>query len=504
MSNIQVPPQLKHNQRLIDNVRPDGWRNPTPDGRYNLVVIGGGSAGLVAASGAAGLGAKVALIEKNYLGGDCLNVGCVPSKAIIRAAKVVGELQRGADLGITVDGISADFQSVMDHVRRARADIAPHDSAQRYRDLGVDVFFGEARFTGATTIEVDGQTLTFRKALIATGSRPAPLPIDGLAETGYLTNESIWNLYEQPRTLAIIGAGPIGVELAQSFQRLGTDVTLLEVAPRILPREDRDAAAVVEEALLQDGVALRLDVRIGRVSAESSAKQIEYELDGDAHRLVVDEILVAAGRAPNVEGLGLEAAGVEYNRHGVVVDDTLQTTNSAVYAAGDVAMAHKFTHAAGHAAAIVLQNALFPTPARKLSNLIIPWATYSDPEIAHVGLYPQDAEAQGIAVDTFMQSFDGVDRAVTDAETEGFIKVHVQQGSDKIVGATIVGRHAGELISQVTMAMKYDIGLSKIVTTVFPYPTQAEALHKVASTYNRTRLTPTVKKLFNWWLARTR
>lgn len=504
MSTLQIPREHTHNQRLLDHVRPTGWHNPTPTGRYNLVVIGGGSAGLIAASGAAAIGAKVALIEKNFLGGDCLNVGCVPSKALLRAAKVVGEIERGRGLGVTVDGVSADFHAVMDHVRRARADIAPHDSAQRYRDLGVDVYFGDAQFTGKKTLQIAGQTVTFTKAVIATGSRPASPSIAGLAETGYLTNEMLWNIEQQPERMAIIGAGPVGVEMAQAFQRLGTQVTLFDLEPRILPREDATATAIIANTLLRDGVELRLGCEIRLVSAENNSKRIEFEQDGKAHHIVVDEILVAAGRMPNVEGLRLDVAGVNCDDDGVIVDDHLRTSNPAIFAAGDVAMPHKYTHVAGHAGAIVVQNALFPALKRKASRLIIPRVVYTDPEIAHVGLDPHTAKAQGSAIDTYTQSFDGIDRAITDGETQGMITVHVKRGSGKIVGATVVSPHAGELISHITMAMKYNIGLSKIMMVVFPYPTQAEVLQKVAGQYNRTRLTPSLKRILDWWMTRTR
>jgi pyruvate/2-oxoglutarate dehydrogenase complex dihydrolipoamide dehydrogenase (E3) component len=504
MSQIELPQHLSHNQRLVEHIRPADWQNPVPDGRYNLVVLGGGSAGLTAVTGAVALGAKVALIEKGFLGGDCLNVGCVPSKALIRAAKVVGEIRHGPELGVNVDGVSADFQSVMDHVRKARADIAPVDSAEHLREIGVDVYFGSAQFTGHDTLELNGQTIQFKRALIATGSRPAALPISGLDAVGFQTNETIWNMAEQPRNMAVIGAGSIGVELAQAFQRLGTQVTLFEIAPTILPRDDRDASAVVAAALQADGVDLCVGVEIKGVSGENGAKNIAFERNGALQHVNVDEILIAAGRLPNVEGLNLEAAGVQYDSQTIVVDDQLRTTNATIYAAGDVALQHKFTHAAGHAAGIVLQNALFPGFKRKVSELIMPWATYSDPEVAHVGLTPESADNVGISIKTFTQAFDEVDRAITDAETSGFIKVHVKKGSGQIVGATIVAKHASEMITQVTLAMKFDIKLGQLLTTVFPYPTQSEALNKAAMSYNYTRLTPRVKRVLNWWMTRSR
>ena len=390
MDFIEHLPDHPLNETLIEHAAPRDWVNPTPQDDYHLVVIGGGSAGLVATSAAAQLGARVALIEKGVLGGDCLNVGCVPSKAIIRAGKVAADMKKGAKFGVSVpaDQITVDFAKVMEHVWSARAHIAPHDSAKRFTDLGADVFFGTGTFIDGNTIDVDGQKLKFRKALIATGSGPRHIPIPGLADVGYLTNESLWNVTTQPESLAVIGAGPIGAELAQSFQRLGTQVTLIDLAPQILIREDRDAADIVQNALVSDGVNLCLGASTKQVSARDGKKVLEIEQGGETKQIVVDDILLAVGRAPNINGLNLEAAGVEYTKKGVTVDDTLRTTNKNVYAAGDVAMKYQFTHAAGHAAGIVIQNALFPNPKKlKVSDLIMPWATYTDPEVAHVGLY---------------------------------------------------------------------------------------------------------------------
>lgn len=488
------------NQRLLANVRPADWRNPKPAGKYNLVVLGGGSAGLVAAIGAAGLGAKVALVERHLLGGDCLNAGCVPSKTVIRSAWVLGEIARARQLGVAVEGVRVDFGAVMERMRRVRADLSDHDSAQRVTKLGIDLYLGAARFTGSNTLEIDGQTLSFSKAVIATGSRPAAPPIPGLAETGYLTNETVWDLTLLPPRLAVIGAGPIGAELAQAFRRFGSEVTLFDVVPRLLGREDEQAAAVIRRVFAAEGIGLALGAEIELVSRTGAAKQLAYRLDGAAHTLAVDEILVAAGRLPNLEGLNLAAANVACNQRGVEVDDTLRTTNPHIYAAGDVATRFQFTHIADATARMVLQNALFPGPKKKLSDLIIPWATYTDPEVAHVGLYGWEAEKAGIAVTTYTHLLAETDRGRADGEADGFVKVHVQRGSDKILGATIVGRHAGELISEITVAMSGGLGLRHLATVIHPYPTEAEAIRKVADAYNRTRLTPTVAKLFRAWL----
>ena len=502
---IEVQPFDQYNQQLVNNVHPPGWQNPTPDGRYNLIVIGGGSAGLVAAAGAAGLGAKVALIEKHLLGGDCLNVGCVPSKSVIRSAKLFGDLAMADQLGIRIpDGVNVDFGAIMQRMRRIRADISEHDSAQRFKDLGIDLYLGTAGFTGADSLEIDGQTLHFKKALLSTGSRPMGLPLPGLEEAGYLTNETLFSLTEQPKRLAVIGAGPIGAELAQSFRRFGSAITVFDIIPRLLGREDEDAAAIMRTAFEREGIDLALGAQIKAIHKCEVGKVITYTLDGQEKTLEIDEILVAAGRAPNVENLNLEAAGVEYHKKGVTVTDTLQTTNPNIYAAGDIAFKYQFTHTADATARIVLQNALFPGPKKKVSDLIVPWCTYTDPEVAHVGMYGNEAEEQGIAVQTFVQEIGDTDRGRADGDQEGFVKIHVKKGTDKILGATIVARHAGEMINEITLAMNANIGLSKIATVIHPYPTQAEAIKKVADAYNRTRLTPTVHKLFKSWLRWTR
>lgn len=491
----EANPLDEHNQALVAHVHPPDWTNPTPSGRYNLVVVGAGTAGLVTAAGAAGLGAKVALIERKLMGGDCLNVGCVPSKALIRAAQAAAEVRNAAQYGVHVDGFRVDFPAVMERMRRLRAGIAHHDSAERFQGLGIDVFIGDGRFTGRNTIEVDGAKLEFAKACIATGARAVELPIPGLAESGALTNETVFSLTELPRRLAVIGAGPIGVELAQSFARFGSDVFLLEQERQLLGREDRDAAEIVERALIRDGVALNCCAKVVGVQREGSEKILELDRGGEKDELRVDEVLVGVGRAPNVEGMGLEEAGVNFDpRSGVEVDDNLRTSNSDVFAAGDVCFPYKFTHTADAMARIVIGNALF-FGMGKTSALTIPWCTYSDPEIAHVGLYPHEAEEKGVEIDTFRIDMNTVDRAILEGDDEGFLKVHVAKGKDKILGATMVSRHAGETISELTLAMTAGVGLGTIAKTIHPYPTQSEAVKKAADAYNRTRLTPFVKRL---------
>ena len=500
-----VLPWDVHNQWLIAHVHPPDWRNPTPRGRYNLVVIGAGTAGLVAAAGAAGLGAKVALVERHLLGGDCLNYGCVPSKALIRASRAAAEVAHAGQFGVRVPpGAEVDFPAVMERMRRLRADISPHDSARRFTQLGIDVFLGSASFSGADTLRVEDQLLRFKKAVIATGARAAGLPIPGLAESGYLTNETVFSLTELPRRLAVIGSGPIGCELAQAFARFGAAVDLLEIAPRILGREDDDASRLVARSLADDGVRIHLGVEIVGVSHDGESKMLEVKFSDGLRKLMVDEILLGVGRAPNVEGLELEAAGVEYDaRAGVRVDDRLRTTNPRIFAAGDICTRFKFTHAADAMARIVIQNALFLGRA-KASALTIPWCTYTDPEVAHVGLYPREARERQIAIDTYEVPLSSVDRAVLDAQAGGFVKIHVRKGSDRILGATVVAANAGDLIAELSLAMTAGLGLKQIARTIHPYPTQAEAIKKAADAYSRTRLTPRVQTLFRKWLAWTR
>ena len=499
---VLVKPADAHNVRLVSYVHPPDWQNPTPASCYNLVVIGAGTAGLVTAAGAAGLGAKVALVEKHLLGGDCLNVGCVPSKALIRSGRAVFDTKEAAPFGVrTGKPVEVNFPAVMERMRKLRADLSPNDSAQRFTKLGVDVFLGEARFAGPNTVEVGGQTLRFKRAVIATGARAVEPPIPGLAEAGYLTNETVFNLTQCPARLAVIGGGPIGCELAQAFQRLGAQVSLLHKNAHLLDREDREAAAIVQSAFIREGATLRLNATISRVERHGEGKIIWYESQGQEASVVVDEILIGTGRAPNVEGLNLETMGVRYDRRkGVLVNDCLQTTNPRIYAAGDVCLDWKFTHAADFSARIVIQNALF-LGRKKASALTMPWCTYTDPEIAHVGLYERDARERGVELDTYVREFKEVDRALLDGEEEGFVKIHVRRGRDEILGATIVARHAGEMISEISVAMAARIGLGRLASVIHPYPTQAEAIRQCGDAYNRTRLTPTVKKWMGRWLA---
>lgn len=495
-----VLPENSSNRELVANVHPPDWINPEPAGRYNLVVIGAGTAGLVSAAGAAGLGARVALIERHLMGGDCLNVGCVPSKGLIRASRAIHDHRDGGMFGIGGDKGGIDFRRVMERMQRIRAEISVHDSARRFRDeLGIDVFLGEGRFTGRDSIAVNGKTLHFSRAAICTGGRAAAPPLAGLEEAGYLTNETVFSLTTLPPRLAVIGAGPIGCELAQAFARLGSKVTMLQRSDRILPREDPDAADILLQRFAKEGIEIRFQAGIDKVSRQGEKKVITFTQEGKSFELAVDEILVGIGRAPNVEGLDLEAAGVDCHKTGVRVDDRLRTTNPRIFAAGDICSPYKFTHTADAQARILIANALFQG-RQKVSGLVVPWCTYTDPEVAHAGMNEQEAREKGHKVMTLTVPLSEVDRARLDGETEGFARVHLKKGSDRILGATIVARHAGEMISELTLAMTASTGLSAIAKTIHPYPTQAEVIKKLADAYNRSRLTPFIKKILSAWL----
>lgn len=578
--------------RLEALVRPADWRNPRPADRYHLVVIGAGTAGLVAAAGAAALGARVALVERARMGGDCLNHGCVPSKALLASARAAAARRAASPAfhpgsqpspGNLLDGSAptrdlptrdlptgdlpagdvpagafpaSDFGAVMRRMRELRSRLAPNDSAQRFRELGVDLFFGTARFLDRQTVGVDDTRLRFRRAVIATGARAALPAIPGLAAAEPLTNESLFDLRQLPRRLAVVGGGPIGCEMAQAFARLGASVVVIECAASVLPREDRDAGAVVERALRRDGVRFRLSATMDRVAQSASSLTSGFDADRrapastmntnsvataaataaaatasnspakdgwtlfgrgpeGAWEETVDRILVATGRSPNVEGLELAAAGVELGPHGVRVDDFLRTANRRVYAAGDVCSPYRFTHAADFMARAVVRNALFFGRAR-VSKLIIPWCTYTDPEVAHVGLSEQQAQTAGMAVDVLVQPLAEVDRAILEtapfayAESvrpaasdgpEGFVKVLLRRGTDRIVGATIVAPHAGEMLGELTLAMRKRLGIGELGNTIHPYPTVADAIRKLGDQYQRRRLTPGVRALFQRWFA---
>jgi len=499
---VNVLPMDDYNKKLVSYVHPPDWVNPQPADCYDLVVIGAGTAGLVVAAGAAGLdvGLKVALVEKHLMGGDCLNVGCVPSKCIIRSSRVIAEMKEAGVFGIhPPENIEVNFSAVMERMRRLRAGISHHDSAQRFQKIGIDVFLGEGHFLRNNRIEVGEKILRYKKAVIATGARAVRPSIQGIEEAGFLTNETVFSLTQRPKRLAVIGGGPIGCELAQAFHRLGSKVILFHRGSHLLNKEDADAAEIVQNVLIQEGIQLVLSSQTENVVKAAEGKTLYYTSgNGTKQSVTVDEILVGAGRAPNVESLNLDAVGVDYDRKGVKVNDYLQTTNPKIYAAGDICMKWKFTHAADAAARIVIKNTLFSPfglGRSKLSSLVMPWVTYTDPEIAHVGMYEHEAQEAGIEVNTIKIPFSSVDRAIADGEEDGFVKIYHKKGSDTILGATIVARHAGEMISEVTTAIVNKIGLNGLSGVIHPYPTQAEGIKKAADAYRRTLLTPTSKKI---------
>lgn len=504
-------PDDEHDRILADNVHPANWVNPEPAGRYNIVVLGGGTAGLITAIIGASLGAKVALVEKALMGGDCLNVGCVPSKGIIRAARAWSDLRHAGDFGLGIPpGVTYDFGAVMSRMRRLRARISANDSAHRYAKLGVDVFLGHGQFLGPDRIQVEGpagnRTLSTARVAICTGARASDPSIPGLKEAGYVTNESVFGLTHLPRRLGVIGAGPIGCEMAQAFARFGSQVYLIEAMHGILPNEDRDAAQVVEDQMVKDGVTLLCCGQELQIAKTAEGKQLSVNSHGRHHDVTVDEILVGVGRTPNVEGLGLDKAAVKFDARGVSVNARLQTSNAKIFAAGDVCSRFKFTHVADAMAQIVVQNALFPHPLglgyANVDSLIIPSCTYTEPEIAHVGLYEKDAKAKGIEVETYTFQLNEVDRAILDGQEMGFARIHLRKGTDNLLGATIVAAHAGDLINEFSVVMKAGSGAKTIAATIHPYPTQAEVNKKVVNLWRKAHFGASTKnkltRLFAW------
>lgn len=487
-----------HDEALRAHVHPDDHVNPTPKDSYQLVVVGGGPAGLVAAFGAAGLGARVAIVERGLLGGDCLNVGCVPSKALLAAAHAAAEARQAGAFGVRIEGpITVDFGAVMARMRALRAGISHHDSVQRLQDAGIDVFLGSGRFTGPQTLAVGDATLTFRRALIATGAHAARPPIPGIDEVEPLDNASLFQLTDRPQRLIVLGAGPIGAEMAQAFARFGSEVSLVDMADRVLPREDPDASAVVAEALVRDGVDLVLGAKVLRFERRDGARVVVVDRGQGEEALAGDGILLALGRRPNLEGLDPDAAGVAHTKAGITVDDHLHTSNPRIYAAGDVASRFQFTHAADAMARIVIQNAFF-WDMKRASALVIPWATYTSPEVAHVG--PTVEELAGRTdLQTFTVPLADLDRAVTDGTLEGFARAHVD-GRGRIVAATVVGPHAGDLINEVSLAMTHGIGIAGLDATIHAYPNRSEVLKRLGGAYNRTRLTPARARMLKTWL----
>jgi pyruvate/2-oxoglutarate dehydrogenase complex dihydrolipoamide dehydrogenase (E3) component len=499
----RVSPLDEANRALLEEVRPPDWVNPEPHPVYDLLVVGGGTAGLVSAVGAAGLGARVALVERHLLGGDCLNVGCVPSKALIRSARAAADARRAPLLGVGIGAVEPDFGAVMLRMRERRAGISPHDSARRLQREGIHVYFGDAKFTSRRTLDVAGRSLRFNRAVIATGGRASLPPVPGLADVSHLTNETLFSLTELPRHLLVIGGGPIGCELAQAFARFGSAVTMFDQSPDVLPREDADAASIVRRRLEADGVQLELGVTLTGAIDEHGQVRLRFERanGGGAAEVSGDRLLVAAGRTPNIDDLGLESAEVSASTRGVIVNDRLQTSNRRIYAAGDVCSPFQFTHSADAMARIVIQNALF-YGRRRVSALVIPWCTYTDPEVAHVGLYEQEARTRGHDVQSITVELSEIDRAIVDEEAEGFVRVHHERG--RLLGCTIVAPHAGELIAEAAFALTHGHTLSDLSSTIHPYPTLAEALRKAGDRYRRTLLTARVRALMEGYFRWTR
>ncbi|PCJ52497.1 MAG: mercuric reductase [Planctomycetota bacterium] len=487
-------------QELKSQVAPEDWTNPDAQPLYDMVVLGGGTAGLITAAIAAGLGAKVAMIERELLGGDCLNYGCVPSKGLLSVSKRLGMMRRAAEYGIENGAsASASFGKVMQRMRELRAGIGHHDGAPRFRDLGVDVFLGEGQFTAENIVDVklnDGnlRSLRFKRAVVATGAKPLVFPTPGLDEAGYLTNLSLFALTELPKSMVVVGAGPIGIEMAQAFARFGCEITIVAMDPHILPREDPEAAAVLQSVLEQDGVKFELGAKMSRVELRDGKKVLIFERDGQEGEVMAEELLIAIGRSPNVNGIGLEKAGVQFSNRGVQVDDRLRTANPRIFAAGDVAGSFQFTHAADAMARIVIRNAFFFGKG-KVSDLTMPWSTYTDPEIAHVGLYESEAEKAGCELSSLRMDFKEIDRNILEGETEGFAKVIFETKSGKLRGATAVGAHAGEVLGEMLIAVTKGMKVSELSGIIHPYPTSVSVWGRLGDKASGARLTPSVAKL---------
>jgi len=454
---------------------------------YNVVVIGAGSAGLVTSYIAAAVKAKVALIEKERMGGDCLNTGCVPSKALIRSAKMVSYLKRAQEFGLQPSQPEVDFAAVMERVQRVIGKVAPHDSVERYTGLGVDCIVGEARVTTPYTVEVNGRVLTTRNIVIATGARPFVPPIPGLDRVDYLTSDNLWRLRTLPQRLVVLGGGPIGCEMTQAFARLGSTVTQVEMMPRIMGREDPEISEQIQQRFEKERIRVLVGHKAKEVLIVDGKKVLLCEKDGKQISIEFDAILVAVGRAANSRGFGLEELGVTLSPRGTLENNEfLQTSIPNIYCAGDVAGPYQFTHTAGHQAWYAAVNALFsPLKSFKVDYRVIPWATFTDPEVARVGLNETDAKAAGIPFEVTRYGLDDLDRAIADSEDHGVVKVLTKPGSDKILGVTIVGSHASDIIAEYILAMKQGIGLNKILGTIHIYPTLAEANKMAAGIWKR-------------------
>src|SRR5262249_24448874 len=473
-------------------------------GIYNVVVIGAGTAGLVAAAGTAGLGGRVALIERNLMGGDCLNFGCVPSKALISSARLMQQIRESEKWGLDRQSPQFAFEKVFERMRTRRAKIAPHDSKERFESLGVDVFRGEARFVSPAEIEVDGQKLRARNFVIATGTHPTIPKIDGIEKVSYFTNETIFDeLKEKPESMIVLGGGPIGCELGQALSRLGVKIDIVQSGEHILPREDVDVTEFMQKRFSTEGIRIHLHSIASRISIRDGKIALEFP---DAAPISAGAMLVAVGRTPNLRALNLEAAGVDYDEHGVKVNAYLQTSQSHIYATGDITNLFKFTHTADFSSRVVVRNILVPFQflRKKVDWSVVPWCTYTDPEVAHLGLGEKEAKQTNVEYDLFVVPVGDVYRAVVESDDARFAKVLSAARPEKILGATIVGPHAGDLLHEFVLAMKASIGLGTIANTIHAYPTFAELSRKAADKYNKTRLTPRAKKILTWLYARAR
>ncbi len=479
-------------------------KNSKGTGKYNVVVIGAGTAGLVTAAGTAGLGGRVALIERNKMGGDCLNFGCVPSKALISSARLIQSVREAQKWGLKRQEPQYDFEEVFERMRVRRAKIAPNDSQERFESLGVDVFRGEAHFVSPHEVEVDGQKLRAKNFVIATGSRARIPKIEGIEKVPYFTNETIFDeLTKKPESMIVLGGGPIGCELGQALSRLGVRITIVQRGAQLLPPEDREVAEFMQQRFATEGIEVRLNANATRVSLQDGKVTLEFR---EGASVTADSVLISVGRTPNLRALGLEAAGVEYDEHGVKANEYLQTSQPHIYAAGDITNRLKFTHTADFTARTVIRNILMPLPflRQKMDFSVVPWCTYTEPEVAHVGLGEKAAREKNVEYDLFTVPLDEVDRAVLESEETGFVKVLTKKGGDRILGVTLVGAHAGDLLHEFVLAMKQGIGLGAIASTIHAYPTFAELARKAGDKYSKTRLTPTAKKIFSWLYQRAR
>lgn len=457
---------------------------------YNTIVIGGGSAGLVSAYIAAALKAKVALIEKHRMGGDCLNTGCVPSKALLRSAKMLSYARRAEEFGFNKTTVDFEFTKVMERVQGVISAIAPHDSVERYTQLGVDCIEGTARIVAPNRVEVNGKTLTARSIIVATGARPLVPPIHGLDQIDYLTSDTVWNLRERPKRLLVLGGGPIGAEMAQAFSRLGSEVTIVEMAPHLLVREDAEVITLVTDKFRAEGIRVLTSHKAKAIKSENGQKILTCEYDGRDVDIAFDQIIVALGRQANVTGFGLEELGVKLSpRKTVEADAFLETNISGIYVCGDVTGPYQFTHTAAHQAWYASVNALFtPFKRFKVDYRVIPWTTFTDPEVARVGLNEKEAKEKNIPYEVTAYGIDDLDRAIADSEAHGFIKVLTEPGKDKILGVTIVGTHAGDIIPEFILAMKHGLGLNKILGTIHIYPTLGEANKYAAGVWRKAHV----------------